>query len=290
MKRTLLFLVLLLLFIAWRFPHRSVVEAIVVPPLARAGIAASIDDVSYRPLLRYRLTGVELRRDETALSLADVTMGLGLGGSMSLDADACDGRIRGSLVSADNATGDRGRDLQLTFDRVDPSTCLEAPGLTLRGRFSGVLDLQGVGQAANGRLLGALAGSGELRLEGENGSIGGTLPATGGARSGAAGIPLGEWDVRKLDVEARLAKAGLTVTHAQIYAEGIEWTFGTAKLTASPSGEVRISAELRARTVEETPRSKAILGMLPRAGTGNDGVRRYRISGTLSAPKLVGLK
>jgi len=70
----------------------------------------------------------------------------------------------------------------------------------------------------------------------------------------------------------------------------VHWEITAARLSPASGGRTRIALSFRARSADETPRAKAVLGMLPRATEAADGWRRYRVTGTLDAPKLVGLK
>jgi hypothetical protein len=80
------------------------------------------------------------------------------------------------------------------------------------------------------------------------------------------------------------------VNRARARAEGVEWQVSKARVGPRTAGSARVSVDVRARRIDESPRSKAVLGLLPRAAEDAEGWRRYRVSGTLSAPKLIGLK
>ena len=61
-----------------------------------------------------------------------------------------------------------------------------------------------------------------------------------------------------------------------------EWEFTDLK------GGLRV--DFRARAAADSPRAKALLGLMPKAAEDKAGWRNYRVVGTLSAPRVVGVE
>jgi len=289
MKRTAMFVVLLLVFLAWTFPHELVVRRILRSRLGTSGVEATVAAVrpSFWPL-GYRLDGLALSRDGFRADIQSVHVGVGLSGNVSFNADACSGSVRGSLDRDRGTDGATTRNLEVHFDDVDPSTCLELAGPAVAGKFSGVLALEGIG---HGKQTTEFARVGTLTLEGRAGSLSGYLPSgriTKPSGKHREPQPIGRWEFARLNIDARLADARIVVTHADAEAEGLEWETGAAKVDLA-RGTPRIEVELRAKRIDDSARSKAILALLPRA-VEKEGWRRYRIVGTPSSLQLVGLK
>ena len=289
MRRALVFFGLLLVFLAWTFPHELVVRRLLSSQLGSSGLEATV--VAVKPSLwplGYRLDGLALSREGFRAEIDSVHVGVGFTGNLSFDADACAGILRGSLERTHADDGGTMRNLEVHFDDVDPSTCLELGGPAVGGKFSGVLALQGIGR---GKQASEIARAGSLTLEGRDGSVSGTLPSTritkpSGKRREPQ--PIGRWEFARLSIDARLADSRIVVTHANAEAEGLEWETGAAKVDLG-RGTPRVEVELRAKRLDDSARSKAILALLPKSAE-KDGWRRYRIVGTPSSLQLAGLK
>ena len=289
MKRALIFSGLLLLFLALTFPHDLIVRRILSSQLGSSGIEATVNTVrpSFWPL-GYRLDGLTFSRDGFRADIQSVHVGVGFSGDFNFDADACGGILRGSMARYRGADGQTSRSLEVNFDAVDPSTCLELSGPAVAGRFSGVLELEGIGR---GKQAADIARAGTLTIEGRDGTLSGYLPTsrlTKPSGKQREPQPIGNWDFSRVNIDARLSDARIVVTHADAEAEGLAWETGTAKVDLG-RGTPRIEVELKAKRIDESGRSKAILALLPKA-VEKDGWRRYRIVGTPSSLQLAGLR
>lgn len=277
MKRILLFLLLLLLFTLWRFPHRRVVEAMLARPLTPLGFQLSIAEVGYAFPLGYRLDGVRLSHDQDGLAIQSLTLQPSLRHGLNLSASACSGSIDGSLGS---------RHLALSFSDLDPSDCIDSGTLRLQGRFSGELDLDSPGWTRGHAPAGAGALKGHLELQSPSGTVSGSLPA----RSGGTPFALGEWEFRDLSAKTQLSGDAIDVSAIQAFSQGIDWQLTRGRVSRSSPDTLRIAAELRARATGKPSRAKAMFALLPKAAVAADGWRHYRIGGSLHAPTLIGLR
>lgn len=290
MRRAAIFAVLAVLFLVWTFPHRRVVERLVTKRLAPLEIAVEFDDVSpsWWPL-GYYVEGVSVSRPPYSLRLSSLYVSIHWSGFMQFDAYGCGGTLRGSLRREGRGDDERPagtRTLDVVFDEVDPSECLDLNGLTISGTFGGELVLADIGGGANKSPLGRAAVNGHLSLEGRNGRFFGTLPP---ASQDTVGRPIGDWTFESAALEARLRKGQVLVETASARAEKVEWLVTKARITPSSGPSPQITADLRTRPSKDSTRAKAIIGLMPKA-TERDGWRSYRISGTLGAPRIIGLQ
>ncbi len=292
MRKALVFIGLLLLFLIWTFPHEQLVRRLILPRAAALGVGLTFDDVSFGFPFTYTLSGVEVTRGAYRVTLASTRLGFGLDGDVSLDINACGGELSGRLSREDSPQAGNALNLYVSFEGVNPGLCLDLGSLEVRGRFDGELQLAGLATSGpRGRAL--PAGSGALNLKSDSGKISGALPAAPARRGTTAqrpGFPLGEWTFSNLEAASTLQAGTVNISKLNMYVEGVEWRLTKGKLSPATSGETRLRCDLRARKVEDDARSKALLGLLPKAGEDRDGWRRYTLTGTLSAPKLVGLK
>jgi len=63
----------------------------------------------------------------------------------------------------------------------------------------------------------------------------------------------------------------------------------TGKAWQSPGKEPRIDLTFSAQAIDNSPRARAMLGIMPMAKSDAQGRRRYRIVGPLASPKVIGL-
>ncbi len=289
MRRVCIFAALALVFLAWTFPHRRVVEHLVSARLTPLGLTTTFDEVSFSwwPL-GYYIEGVDILRAPYSLHLDSLYLSLHWSGFMQFDADGCGGSLRGSLRRERRGDEERPsgtRTLELVFDQIDPARCLGLNGLTVSGTFGGELVLAALGRGDSNSPLGRAAASGHLSLEGHTGRFSGTLPS----RPGSTGRPIGEWSFQSATLEAQLRNGQVLLEDANALAERVEWRVTKARLAPSAGSSPLILADLNARPADGSPRAKAIIGLMPKAGE-RDGWRHYRISGTLDAPQIIGLK
>jgi len=297
MKRILLFGALLLAFVVWTFPHRLLVERLLANRLAELGVQVGIADVTPAWPPGYRLTQLDLQRGPYSMHVDELWLDLFTSGGLRFDADACGGTVRGSLYMEPSTSDPRaakhaGKRIEVYFDQLDPSVCMHLGSVELGGTYAGELRLDGLGHGAQSP-FGRLSSEGHLAVEAHDGSIGGYLPgsaAVGDGDTDAPGLPIGEWAFARASADARIAGADIVVDKADAQAEGVEWHLDKARLAASGSGTVRISGDFRARRLDDSGRSKAIVSLLPKAGEDDQGWRHYRIAGSLAAPRILGLK
>jgi type II secretion system protein N len=287
MKRTLVFVVLMLAFLVWTFPHRRVVERMLARRLEGVPVDVTMGDV--HPALwppGYTLSDVHIRSQGVTVSLdsaqIDVLFGSGV------QARACGGTLHGVLSEP---RGGKPGSLQMRFDGLNLSKCVQGSPISVTGAFGGELQLEQLGDGQGGALLGRTAARGSLAAEGSGGTLSGYLPAVPGAIGDAGGAkPIGSWEFARVALHARLERGELLVEDAAADAEGVHWELSNGRLAPGAAGRTRLSAEIKARAVDDTPRAKAMLGILPRAGTDAEGWRNYRVTGSLDSPKIVGLK
>lgn len=290
MRRVLPFLALFIIFLVWTFPHGLLVERILKSRLSEFDIAISTGDVSLTWPPGYRVENVSLHKGAYGVDIDSLHMDVFLGGGVSFDANACGGSLRGLLEAEPRDADVRAREgdgkrLEIIFDDVRPGSCLRLGAITVDGTFGGELRLVGLGKGTGA--VGPLAAGGALLFEARDGMISGHLPP---AADGSDGAPIGEWRFGRMSAETSIDHGDLIVEVGSARAEGVEWQVTRARLGPRSTGSARISGDVRARRIDESPRSKAVIGLLPKAGEDAEGWRRYRVAGTLSAPKLIGLK
>lgn len=285
MRRALAFLFLLALFAIWTFPHRRVVERVLSRHVGTLPVQVAMGDVtpSLWPL-GYVISDVRLRGRGLTVTLDLVQIQIVFGSGFR--ARACGGTLDGTV--SDTGRGAPGL-LELRFDQIDPATCVEGTPIAVSGSFAGSLSLPARSGATSPGTR--TAANGSLALTGTSGTISGYLPGNSDAATGTEpGKPIGSWEFVHVGLRARLEPKELLVEEASADAENVRWEVSDGRISFAASGRTRISAALKARPLDDTPRAKAVLGVLPRAGEDADGWRRYRISGTLDAPKVIGLK
>ena len=289
MRRVVLFILLTMVFLVWTFPHKLVVERVTRRALAGFGVAVELDEVrvGWPPLARmsisvplYHVTGVRLSRDGYAMSLSSVYLSFGLRGGLDVEADACGGTWRARVK--------RGQRAELTFTNVDPSVCMTLGDLGLSGNFGGRVELRGIGRGSPRQPLGTLARTAEFVLDGRDGTVSGRLPPSD--PGGREGRSLGEWEFSSLRLEARLDEEAMILEDTSARAQGIHWRVVRGRLAAGEDGRPALRVDFEARRADDTLRSKAVLALLPRATETATGWRRYRLSGSLARPALIGLE
>jgi hypothetical protein len=168
---------------------------------------------------------------------------------------------------------------------------LKVGALELSGSFQGNAAFEGLGAGAAGGVLGRTARTGTLEVEGVQGIVAGMLPqAPGSADRAIPPKPIGSWEFARAALRAHIEGPEVVVDGASAEAEGLHWEVSGARLAPGSGSRTRINVDIRARRLDDSPRAKAVIGLLPRASEDAQGWRRYRISGTLDAPKIVGLK
>lgn len=291
MKRAALFTVLFALFLLFTFPHELVVRRLLLARLpADVGVTFSNVSPSFRPL-GYRLSAVEITRDPFRARLDSVRVGIGWLGTPRFQLLACGGEVNGSVVRGTANDGGASRDLVIELADIDPSLCLELGGPSIEGRFHGQVALAGLA-AGNARdALGKAARSVSISVKGENGVLSGYLPAprvTKPSGKRREPQPIGRWEFSRATIEAEIKADRVSVTRGEAEAEGVLWETDNASIVLAGQAP-RMQAELAAKRIDDSARSKAILGLLPKSSE-KDGRRRYRLSGPLSSVQVTGLK
>ena len=290
MRRILLFVALLVVFVLWTFPHHEVVERLVTRRLAGAEVDVVLGRVSPRLWpLGYRIDDVVLRHGQYGMSLDEFGLGLGLLGPTDFRAQACGGSLEGRFAGG---ADDRRPHLLLRFSEIDPSRCIDLGSILLSGSFEGVVELAGLGRGQASSVVGRAVRAGSVVVAARSGNVSGHLPraGAGGDPVAAQGRPIGSWEFARADLRARIDDGDVIVENAIAEAEGVRWEVPAARVARASGARPRVTGELRARGIDDSPRAKAVLGLLPRATEADDGWRRYRVSGTLDSPKIVGLK
>lgn len=291
MKRAALFLALFSVFLFLTFPHELVVRRLLlsrVPP--ELGVTFATVSPSLHPL-GYRLTDVELSHDPFRARLDSVSVGLGWLGALRFHIVACGGTVDGSLLRGTASDGGRARDLEIEISDIDPSQCLDLGGPAIEGRFHGHIALRGIGSGNARDALGKFARAGTATLEGENGVLSGYLPASRAVKPSGKRRepqPIGRWEFSRASVDAEAKADRIVVNRAEAEAEGLLWETETASIIIA--GQLpRVQVELTAKRLEDSARSKAIIGLLPKA-TEKDGHYHYRLTGPLSGVQISGIK
>ena len=293
MKRLALFLVLVIAFAVWTFPHDLVIRRLLRTQFV--GISDALAYHSVRPSvwpLGYRLRSVEFHNERMALTLDEIVLGPGITNGPWFSASACGGEMSGrTRRSTEQRGGNRkSYDLRVRFDHLDPSDCLNLGGIEISGDFSGDLVLNGLGTGSR-QSLAALGKSGALTVSSPSGKIGGELPAVAAGAGSTARIarPIGQWNFSDADLRAAVHNGTVSFDESKAVAEGVEFVVDQSKLTNGPGNRMNIRGDFRARALDDSLRAKAVLGLLPKA-TEENSWRRYRVLGTLDAPRLIGLK
>lgn len=265
--RALLFVVAFVVALLATAPLERWVLDAVREPLAAAGAELSVGSVRLALPAGVRATDVSVTAGDAALDLDSLYVGI----TRWFEAEACGGRLEGSL---------RGGALALEFHGVDPSQCLRVGRLELASSLDGAFAIDGLDVA---RLAEAGPGVARLDVTSDGGTFGGILV---GAGQGGADLPLGEWEFQDLVLHATLADGRIDVREGHAETSGVLWELLDVEL---PSRDRRgaLRVEFRTRQIEDTPRSRALVGLMPRATADAAGWRNYRVAGTLASPRVV---
>ncbi|RMF25110.1 MAG: type II secretion system protein GspN [Deltaproteobacteria bacterium] len=279
MKRLVFFTALLLVFAVWLFPHRLVVERLMVRPFRARGWIVELDGVRPAWPPGYVLANVVLASDGYRVAIDRLQVGRGWNGARRIDARLCGGRLNIELRAGDNGTDARG-----SIDALDPSACVDSSSLTLAGTFEGTIEARGITPARAPEDPPVVVSSGTFLLEATEGRVSGNLPGT-------QGLSIGNWEFRNLHLEGDLEPSRIVVRRSRAEIEGVEWKVDQITIRLGhPLAASRVSGSFRARRLDESVRSRAMIGLLPKATEHRDGWRQYRISGSTSQPRLLGLR
>ena len=127
--------------------------------------------------------------------------------------------------------------------------------------------------------------SAHIDVSSDGGIFRGVLPHAG---SGGADLPLGEWEFSELVLRATLSGGELSVEEGHTLTSGVRWELLGATL---PSSDARggLKVDFRARQVEDNPRSRALIGLMPKTTVGADGWHNFRVVGSMNSPRVIGL-
>jgi len=236
-------------------------------PLAAVGAELSVESVRLALPAGVRATSVGIDMDEAGIDIDSFYVGL----TRNFEADACGGHIRGSIED---------HSISVELDGVDLSRCLRVGKLAVESALDGTLKLDGI-DLWNSRL--GDAASARIDLTSEGGMFRGSLEHAG---QGGADLPLGEWEFNDLVLHASLTGHELTVEEGHTLTSGVEWELLGAKLP-SPESRNGLRIDFRTRQVEDTPRSRALIGLMPKAAADASGWRNYRVTGSLASPRVI---
>lgn len=265
--RALLFFVAFLIGIALTAPLERWLLPRIQRPLAEAGADLRLDSLRFALPAGLRATGVGL---DTAMGGVDLDS-FYIGITRAFRADACGGTLRGRIA---------GQSLVVDLSGVDPSRCLRIGKLALESTLEGSITIDGIdpwrpvpGPSTTARIL-VTSAAGIFR---------GVLPHAG---SGGADLPLGEWEFSDLVLRATYAGGDLTVDEGHTLTNGVEWQIvGVSLPRGGARGGLRI--DFRGRQVEDDPRSRALLGLMPKSAADAEGWHNYRVTGSMNSPRVI---
>lgn len=267
--RILLFLVAFVIGVALSAPLEKWVLPFVAGPLRSAGAELRVGSLRFALPWGLKATNLAVTGGSADLTLDSVYVGL----TRSFSIEGCGGHAGGS-VSRDS--------FSLDLSAFDPSRCLRVGKLTFESAFEGSVDVEGM-PLLPPKIEPTTRAVFDLRSEG--GVFGGILP---GAGVDGADLPLGEWEFSDLVLRATLENGQLSVDQGSAMTTGVAWELlgATFKPTA---GKTDMRVDFRARAVDDTPRARALIGLLPKATIDAEGWRNYRIVGTPGAARVLGL-
>jgi hypothetical protein len=265
--RALLFFAVFAIAVLMMAPlERWVLEA-VRPPLDAVGAELRIGSLRFALPAGIRANAVAVDSDAAGLDIDSIYVGI----TRSVDADVCGGHVSGRVGR---------QSLSFDLEDVDPSRCVRVGKLSLQSALTGRLSIDGID------LLEPRADApvkARVDVESSEGMFGGILEHAG---QGGADLPLGEWEFSDLVLHATLDRGEVDVEEGHAMTSGVRWELLAAKL---PDRNERngLRVDFRARQVEDTPRSRALLGLLPRGTADSNGWRNFRVTGSLSSPRVV---
>ncbi|MFN2376021.1 MAG: type II secretion system protein GspN [Candidatus Binatia bacterium] len=239
-------------------------------PLARAGIELEVASLRLALPAGVRATRVAVETEQAGILVDSLYVGI----TRFFDAEACGGRVSGSVT--------REGAISVRLEGVDPSRCVRVGQLALETPLDGEFELDGLAWSQP-----TLAGDtrARIRLRSQGGVFRGVLQ---GAGPEGSDLPLGEWEFEELVLSAVLENRELEVEEGHALTSGVEWQLVSVKLPEDLSrGGLRV--DFRAREVEEGPRSRALIGLMPRSAADADGWHNYRVTGSIASPRVIGV-
>ncbi len=271
--RLLLFGLLFALFVAISAPLERYLTPYLSGALEPFGLTVELNTLRLAPPAGIKATDLHLGAGNFSLDLDSVYLSV----LRSFAARGCDGASIDGKITSDSV------DLQVSA--FNPSRCIEFGRLSLDGTFDGALSITAV-SLLRGEFGDDAAAHVELRTGG--GTFGGYLPR--GAGNPAADLPLGEWEFQQVALDAAWRDGKLEVREGKALTDGVIWELIGAWLTRQSGDAREVHIDFRARIDEDSPRARALLGLMPKAGEHAGGWRHYRVVGPLTSMKLIGLQ
>lgn len=270
--RLLLFGLLFLVFLLLTAPLERYALPWLAGPLGRLGVTLEMKTLRVAPPAGVRASDLRLSSENASLALDSLYFDV----MRSFSARGCGGASIDGKVTSDS--------IAFRASGLDPSECLKVGRLTLRGVFDAALAIDHISL-----LHGAYGDKTEAHVEfrTDGGTFGGFLPGGGDP---SAAVPLGEWDFKQARLDASWRGGKLDVKEGSALAEGVRWELLGATLLPDHGGDREVRIDLRARIQDDSPRAKAMIGLMPKATANGDGWRHYRVVGPVHSMKLIGLQ
>ncbi len=265
--RLFLFLVAFVIGIALSAPLERWLLPAIRRPLAEAGADLRVGSLRFALPAGLRATAVGVETEDAGIDIDSLYVGI----TRAFDAEACGGHIRGHVGSSS---------VTIDLSSVDPSRCLRVGKLTLQSTLDGSLSIDGI-ELLKPQV--SREASARIDVTSSGGMFGGILA---GAGQGGSDLPLGEWEFSDLVLHANFSAGELTVEEGHTLTSGVEWQLIGANLPAT-GGKGALRVDFRARQVEDTPRSRALIGLMPRVAEDKGGWHNYRVTGSLASPRVV---
>jgi type II secretion system protein N len=267
--RILLFVVAFVIALAASAPLERWVLPLVRKPLADAGLELRVDGLRLAFPAGLRATGLTIEGPGADANVESLYVGL----LRDFDAEACGGRLWGTFTR---------HSVDVRLAGVSPAGCVRIGKLSLDTPLSGSLNMSGV-HLLDPRSTAPVEG--HLDLSAPSGVFRGILEGAG--REGAD-LPLGEWEFQDLSLKAHLADGKLLVDEGRTNTSGVEWEVLSVDLPR-PGDRGGLRVDFRARVAQDGPRAKALIGLMPKTAEDGSGWHNYRVVGSLSAPRLIGV-
>jgi len=269
--RLLLFGLLFLLFLLLTAPMERYLMPWLAAPLAKMGVTLELKTMRLALPAGVRATDLRLSSDTASLALDSLYVDL----MRSFSARGCGGASIDGRITSDS--------ISLRTSGFDPSECLKVGRLAMKGVFDATVAIDHLSL-----LSGAFGDETEAHVQfsTNGGTFGGFLP--GGENP--EGVPLGEWDFQQADLDASYRNGKLEVKQGKALAGGVLWELLGGSLSSGRSGQREVRIDLRARVNEDTPRAKAMIGLMPKAGEDSNGWRHFRVIGPVTSMKVIGLQ
>ena len=265
--RALLFFAVFLAAVLVMAPLETWVLDAVRPPLEAVGATLRIGSLRLALPAGIRANAVGVEAEGGGFDIDSLYVGI----TRAVEAHACGGKVSGRVHR---------ESLSFDLDNIDPSQCLRVGKLSLESSLSGRVSVDGLD------ILEPRADApvkARIDVTSSGGLFGGILEHA--ARDGSD-VPLGEWEFTDLVLHATFDRGELDIEEGHATTSGVLWELVGAKLP-SPDDRGGLRVDFRARQVEDNPRSRALLGLLPKGTADSAGWRNFRVTGSLSSPRVV---